>query len=119
MFNPGSNLPEPELLKALLQPLLEDFEYWFKRARILLEDYTIDFLGEEQQTMLLERVKQAQQEVSTAQLLFRTTGGQVGVETSVLVPWHQLVTECWQVGMKFRLENPDITIQERFDSSQP
>jgi hypothetical protein len=119
MYNSGSNLPEPDLLKTLLQPLLEDFAYWFGRARVLLENYAIDFLGQEQQASLLERVKQAQQEVSTAQLLFRATGGQVGVETSVLVPWHQLVTECWQVGIKFRLENPDITIQERFDSSKP
>lgn len=112
MYNSGSNLPEPDLLKTLLQPLLEDFAYWFGRAQVLLENYAIDFLGQEQQASLLERVKQAQQEVSTAQLLFRATGGQVGVETSVLVPWHQLVTECWQVGIKFRLENPDITIQE-------
>jgi hypothetical protein len=119
MHNSGSNLPESDLLKTLLQPLLEDFEYWFGRARVLLENYIIDFLGQEQQAKLLARVKQAQQEVSTAQLLFRTTNGQVGVETSVLVPWHQLVTECWQVGMKFRLENPDITIQERLDPSKP
>jgi hypothetical protein len=107
MLNPSNfNAPEPELLKTLLEPLLEDFQYWFGRSRILLESQTIDFLGVKKQADLLERVKQAQQQVSTAQMLMRATDNQVGVETSVLMPWHQLVTECWQVAIKFRLENP-------------
>ncbi|MFM7425575.1 MAG: DUF2605 domain-containing protein [Elainella sp.] len=108
MFSPGPNLPESELLKTLLQPLLEDFQYWFGRSRSLLEAHSIDFLTADQQASLLERVKQAQQEVGAAQLLFQATGGQAGVETSVLVPWHQLVTECWQVGMRFRMANPEL-----------
>ncbi|HEY9668852.1 MAG TPA: DUF2605 family protein, partial [Coleofasciculaceae cyanobacterium] len=28
---------EQELLKSVLQPLLEDFQYWFSRSRSLLE----------------------------------------------------------------------------------
>lgn len=107
MFSPSNfNAPEPELLKTLLEPLLEDFQYWFGRSRTLLESQTIQFLGEEKQADLLERVKQAQQQVGTAQMLMRATDNQVGVETSVLMPWHQLVTECWQVAIQFRLENP-------------
>ncbi|MBD1997863.1 DUF2605 domain-containing protein [Leptolyngbya sp. FACHB-541] len=107
MFNSSNfNVPEPELLKTLLEPLLEDFQYWFGRSRTLLESQTINFLGDEKQADLLERVKQAQQQVSTAQMLMRATDNQVGVETSVLMPWHQLVTECWQVAIQFRLENP-------------
>ncbi|MBD1867342.1 DUF2605 domain-containing protein [Cyanobacteria bacterium FACHB-471] len=107
MFNSSNfNVPEPELLKTLLEPLLEDFQYWFGRSRTLLESQTINFLGDEKQADLLERVKQAQQQVSTAQMLMKATDNQVGVETSVLMPWHQLVTECWQVAIQFRLENP-------------
>jgi hypothetical protein len=107
MFNPSNfNAPEPGLLKTLLEPLLEDFQYWFGRSRTLLESQEIEFLGEEKQSDLLERVKQAQQQVSTAQLLMKATDNQVGVETSVLMPWHHLVTECWQVAIRFRLENP-------------
>lgn len=96
--------PEPDLLKAVLQPLLEDFQYWFERSRQLLETEEIPFLSRNEQFDLLTRVKQAQQEVSTAQALFQATGGQVGVETAVLMPWHQLLTECWQVAMRFRQE---------------
>jgi Protein of unknown function (DUF2605) len=112
MFTPGSNLPEPDFLKTLLQPLLDDFQYWFERSRMLLESHQIDFLSREQQATLLARIYQAQQEVRTTQLLFDATGGQAGVETSVLAPWHQLVTECWQVGMKFRMEHPELIASE-------
>lgn len=100
----NSNLPEPELLKSLLQPLLEDFKYWFAQSRSLLENERISFLSTEQQSDLLERVKQAQQEVNTAFMLFEATEGQVGVEMATLMPWHQLVTECWKVAMRFRSE---------------
>jgi Protein of unknown function (DUF2605) len=94
--------PEADLLKTVLQPLLEDFQYWFGRSRSLLETYRMDFLEEWQQAALLERVRQAQQEVSSAQALFQATGCQVGIESSMMVPWHQLVMECWQVGTRFR-----------------
>ena len=102
MFN--QNLPESELLKTVLQPLLEDFKYWFERSRSLLENERISFLGDREQSQLLARVKQAQQEVSTAQLMFQATGSQVGIDMATLVPWHQLVTECWKVAMRFRSE---------------
>lgn len=98
----SSELPEQELLKTVLKPLLEDFEYWFGRSRQLLETEVIPFLGEAGQADLLARVVQAQQEVASAQMLLRATDNQVGVEMAVLVPWHQLVTECWQVSMRFR-----------------
>lgn len=100
----NSNIPEHELLKTILEPLLADFQYWFSRACSLLESEKIKFLGSEQQADLLSRVKQAQQEVSTAQMLFKATGGQVGLEASTLMPWHQLVTECWQVAMRYARE---------------
>ncbi len=104
MFN--SNLPEPDLLKTVLEPLLDDFQYWFSRSRSLLETEEIAFLGTEQQANLLARVIQAQQEVGAVQSLINATGGQAGVDTSVLMVWHQLVTECWQVSMRFRTEKP-------------
>jgi hypothetical protein len=103
MLNP--NLPEPDLLKSVLEPLLEDFQYWFGRSRKLLETEKIGFLGDRAQADLLSRVERAQQEVSTAQMLFKATDGKAGVEMEVLMPWHRLLTECWQVAMRFRMEN--------------
>ncbi len=99
----NSNLPEPELLKVLLKPLLDDFQYWFAQARSLLETEEICFLGTEQQADLLARVDQAQQEVNAARSLFNATDGQVGVDPAILMLWHRLVVECWRVMVYFRL----------------
>ena len=93
---------ENELLKTILEPLLEDFTYWFSRSRLLLESERLSFLSLEEQNDLLARVKNAQQEVATAHLLFKTTGGQVGIAAKMLLPWHQLVAECWGVSSRRR-----------------
>lgn len=101
---PDPNSPEPELLKSLLEPLLEDFAYWFERSCALLETEEIAFLSPEEQSDLLARVKQSQQELGAARALFQATGGLIGIETAALVPWHKLLTECWQVSARFRKE---------------
>lgn len=103
-FMPTPNLPESELLQSILKPLLDDFQYWFSRSSHLLENENISFLSQQQQSDLLERVQQAQQAVSSAQIMFQATDGQVGIEMSVLMPWHQLLTECWQISTRFRIE---------------
>lgn len=102
MFN--SNFSDSNLLKTVLEPLLEDFQYWFTRSRTLLESQAIAFLTEEQQADLLQRVNHAYQEVLTAQALLKATNGQAGVDTPILMTWHQLVSECWQVSMRLRSE---------------
>ena len=102
MFN--SDPSESELLKTVLEPLLDDFRYWFGRSRTLLENETISFLDLQQQTDLLGRVCQAEEAVRTTQTLMQATDGKVGVDTQVLMSWHQLVTECWQIAIRFRLE---------------
>lgn len=102
MTNP--NPAESELLKNLLEPLLEDFQYWFGRSQTLLETEKIDFLGAEKQAEILSRVQKAQEEVNIAKQLFFATDRQAGVQMQVIMPWHQLLTECWQVSMRFRKE---------------
>jgi Protein of unknown function (DUF2605) len=103
-----SNSSESELLKAVLEPLLDDFQYWFGRSRTFLEQHSVDFLGEAQQADLLSRVCEADREVATARSLLTLTDGQVGVDSAVLVPWHRLVAECWQVSARFRSEQAQI-----------
>jgi len=105
---PNPQPSEQELLKSVLKPLLEDFQYWFARSRSFLDTENISFLSTQQQCELLARVKLAQQEVSTAQMLFNATNGQVGIDTATLMPWHQLVTECWQVAMRWRSQRSNI-----------
>jgi hypothetical protein len=95
----------PNVLRDLLEPLLEDFRYWFQRAHDLLSRERLAFMTEVEQTHLLERVTQAQKEVATASLLFQATGHKVGVDVAALMPWHQLLMECQAVGMRYRQQN--------------
>lgn len=78
MVNP--NLPETQLLKALLPQLLEDSRSWFERSIDLLKTEDILFFGSQEQCDLLARVRQAQQEVSDAQALFQAIEGEVEVK---------------------------------------
>jgi hypothetical protein len=106
MFDlPPLNSSDPDLLKIILEPLLEDFQYWFGRSQTLLESASIDFLGVPAQADLLHRVKAAQQEVSIAKLLLEATDGKAGVDTTVVAQWHRLVNECWQVSMSVRKQD--------------
>lgn len=95
---------EQQLLKTLLEPLLADFQYWFERAKAFLESERVSFLSDREQSDLLQRVLQAQQEVAATQALFKVLNQEVGVEMGTLLPWHHLVTECWQVSRRFRAE---------------
>lgn len=93
---------EKDLLKKLLEPLFDDFQYWFSRSRSLLESERLPFLSVEKQDQLLNRIKRSQEEVKTASVLFKATDGQVGVDTKVLMPWHHLVAECWHIARQWR-----------------
>ncbi|MEO0329975.1 MAG: DUF2605 domain-containing protein [Pseudomonadota bacterium] len=106
-----SNLPEPELLKTVLEPLLEDFEYWFARSRTFLETEQLSFLTRQDQSDLLTRVKLAHDEVRAAKMLFTVAEGKVGLDMATLMPWHKLVTECWNVAMRFRSKQ-DVSIEQ-------
>jgi hypothetical protein len=93
---------EKELLKTVLEPLLEDFQYWFGRSRALLESEQMSFFSTQEQGKLLARIVHSQQEVQTAQMLFRATEGLAGIDSKMLLPWHQLVAECWDVARRLR-----------------
>ncbi|MBD2666766.1 hypothetical protein B6N60_04821 [Richelia sinica FACHB-800] len=96
-----ANLPSADLLKTVLEPLLEDFEYWFGRSHQLLENETMPFMSDQEQSQLLGRIKQAELELNAVKMLFNASDCQVGIDMATLAPWHQLVTECWKVGMRF------------------
>jgi len=95
---------EKEILAKVLAPLLEDFQYWFSRSRSLLESERITFLSVEEQNDLIARIKNSQEEVKTASMLFKITDGEAGIDTKVLIPWHRLVAECWSIARRWRKE---------------
>ena len=55
---------EKELLETVLEPLLEDIQYWFSRSRSLLESESMPFLSQSEQAQLLKKIKDNQQEVT-------------------------------------------------------
>ncbi|MEO0456100.1 MAG: DUF2605 domain-containing protein [Cyanobacteria bacterium P01_A01_bin.114] len=95
---------DPELLKAVLDPLLEDFRYWFGRSIQLLESEKIHFFSVQEQQNLLQKIQEAQRQVSAAQALSAATQNQAGIDMPLVMTWHQLVQECWQVASRFRQE---------------
>jgi hypothetical protein len=97
----NTSSPDPEILRQLLEPLLEDFTYWFGRAQKLLANQRLNFLDEADQQSLLARVENALKEVGVAVALFQVTGHQVGVDMATMKPWHELLIECQAVGMRY------------------
>ena len=93
---------EKELLKQVLEPLLDDFLYWFERSLKLLETERLPFYTEIEQAELIERVKLTRQEVFTAKALFQATGGEAGIDSKMLLPWHNLVAQCWDTARMWR-----------------
>jgi hypothetical protein len=115
---PPEQPTEQELLKTVLEPLLEDFQYWFERSRHLLESEQMPFFSAQEQAQLLERIIHSQREVQTAQMLFKATDGSAGIDSRILLPWHQLVAECWNVAQRWR-ESTRSKNQENHISPKP
>ena len=101
---------EKELLKQVLEPLLDDFKYWFERSLNLLESETLPFISEEEQAEFIEKIKTAQKEVNTAKILFQATDGEVGIDSKILLPWHDLVAQCWDLARLWRQHKENTQI---------
>ncbi|MGB2925887.1 MAG: DUF2605 domain-containing protein [Limnothrix sp.] len=98
-----AELPEDQkLLKSVLEPLLEDFLYWFDLSLKALEKDQLSFMTEAEQQTFIARIRQAQAEVGAAKLMFQATDGGAAIDMKVVMPWHQLVSECWGIAQKRR-----------------
>ncbi len=93
---------EQELLKNVLEPLLDDFQYWFERSHTLLKSEQLPFFSTQEQEELLKKIETSWQEVNTAKMLFKLTDGRAGIEPKMLLPWHRLVAECGRIAQKWR-----------------
>lgn len=100
-----ASIPESELLKSILSPLLEDFQHWFARSQQLLATEKLSFMSDEEQAALLKRVEQAQSEVNAAKVLFAAADGRIALDMETVMPWHRLVHECWGVAIRHRSQS--------------
>lgn len=97
------------LLQKVLQPLLDDFQYWFHRSLDLLESEPLPWLEPTEQDQLTQRLHNALAETRTAAALLKATNGQVGVDTAQVMAWHQLVAEAWAVARRHRSQPGEKT----------
>ena len=104
--SPINDIPDdPNLLKTVLPPLLDDFQHWFSRTLTLLETREISFLSDDEKRDLKGRVQVAQKQVGASQALTSLTDSQAGIEMPVVMSWHRLVHECWGVALRLRRES--------------
>ncbi|MEM1311613.1 MAG: DUF2605 domain-containing protein [Cyanobacteria bacterium P01_C01_bin.70] len=102
--NPADK-PEKPLVQTILEPLLDDFQYWFSETKRLLNSPKAECLAASDRQALVEELNEAEQSVGTAKTLMLATGGKAGVELSVVTHWHQLVAKCWQTSRYIRQQN--------------
>jgi hypothetical protein len=100
----SSDSSDSRFLGDLLQLLLEDFQTWFTRASLLIEEEAVSFLDVDEVADLLARLDHAQNELRATQSLAGAVGYQVGVDVSMLLVWHQLASECWHIAIRARME---------------
>lgn len=101
----SSHKPDQPLIKTILEPLLDDFQYWFSQSEELLTSEKATCMVAQEREDLLNRISTAQKEVATARTLLLATAGQAGVEATMVANWHQLVGHCWQAARYIRREN--------------
>ncbi len=102
-----SQTNDSKLLEQILSPLLDDYRYWFGRSQELLESQRLNFLSVDEQSALLQRVKQVQQEVAAATTLFHLSDKQAGIDVAAMMPWHQLLMEMQSIGMRYRQQQQE------------
>ncbi|MGF1458035.1 MAG: DUF2605 domain-containing protein [Leptolyngbyaceae cyanobacterium] len=104
-FSEIDNSSEKPFMQTVLEPLLDDFDYWFSETQSLLESSKADCLAESDREDLLQELTETQQAVATARTLMLATDGNAGVDTAVVGQWHKLVNKCWQTSRYIRQQN--------------
>lgn len=99
------NQPQPSILQEVLEPLLDDFRYWFSETKDLLNSPKADCLPFDERQHLLDEINISQEQVTTAKTLLLATNGNAGVDTALVAQWHQLVNKCWQTSRRIREMN--------------
>lgn len=89
-----------EIVPKLLEPLLDDFLYWFGQSIRRLKAGPLEFMTAEEQAQLLQSIQTAMQEVQSAKALLQATG--VGVAPETLNTWHQWVVQGWRIAQQQR-----------------
>ncbi len=100
-------MSELELMRQILDPLIQDYHYWLGRSqRFLAEENLAELISADEKTSLLNRILEAQSELQVAESLYKLSNTEVGIDPGLMAKWHRLLMECAELGRQFRQSNP-------------
>ena len=91
-----------QLLDELLDSLLADFEYWFRRGLQLLELAPASLLPPSEQRRLATALSSALAELAAARALRQASPCPMALDMDAMAPWHQLMLRVWSLSSLLR-----------------
>ena len=91
-----------QLLDELLDSLLADFEYWFRRGLQLLELAPDSLLPPSEQRRLATALSSALAELAAARALRQASPCPMALDMDAMAPWHQLMLRVWSLSSLLR-----------------
>ena len=91
-----------QLLEELLDSLLADFEFWFRRGLQLLELAPDSLVPPSEQRRLGTALTTALAELAAARALRRASPCPMALDMDAMAPWHQLMLRVWSLSSLLR-----------------
>ena len=108
-----------QLLDELLDSLLADFEYWFRRGLQLLELAPDSLLPPSEQRRLATALSSALAELAAARALRQASPCPMALDMDAMAPWHQLMLRVWSLSSLLRQAGLVLAETERSSGTLP
>lgn len=89
-----------DLLRSLLASLLTDFDHWFTRGQVILEQCPDNVLSSDDRVALAERLVDGKRSIAATRSLLQASSEPVAISMKAMAPWHQLVMEVWALSAR-------------------
>ncbi len=107
-----------ELLDHLLESLLADFLYWFKRGLLLLDHAPEQLVPAQEQRVLRASLHEALQAIAATQALRAACSTPMAVDMDAMTPWHRLMMRVWSLSAMLRVAGVPLPEKDRPDPTQ-
>ena len=108
-----------QLLNGLLDSLLADFDYWFRRGLQLLELAPDSLLPPSEQRRLATALRSALSELAAARALRQASPCPMALDMDAMAPWHQLMLRVWSLSSLLRQAGLVLAETERSSGTLP
>ena len=103
-----------QLLDELLESLLVDFDYWFRRGLDLLDQAPDALVPPAEQRRLATALKSALAELAAARALRQASPCPMALEMDAMTPWHRLMLQVWSLSSLLRQAGVVVPEQDRY-----